>query len=373
MSAAAPKRDLVSDNKGAVMLTGLFMSCFLCGALWFIMGIGDAINFRDQMQEAADHGAFTAAAFDAKGMNFIALCNLLMIVGTIIHIVLGIITDIAGAIYSACLAGCFVLVGCTCVIPAYRAWTGLFKAWDIYFTGMKFGFKALWKGEQIASYAYPAAGSVNAFEVGYTYNYDAKRTEMPIVVALTASMLPTGPLQSFADKVGNKIFKPETPKSGVTKEGFLPVEPRKREELCIKVVSVVSTNVLIGMGNASYQSPTGKAASIFNGLIGGGLKWRYCNDKSKGTLPFLARSPAVYMPWPSSGYGPSPPRVAPSCNGCCGCPTIAGPSGTRRSPASPCSSPSCPTRNAARSPPRSRRCPWAPRGSWRAPPPAPSS
>ena len=51
------------DQSGAVMMTGLGMACFLIGALWFIIGVGDAIVFRDTMQETADH----AAALVARG------------------------------------------------------------------------------------------------------------------------------------------------------------------------------------------------------------------------------------------------------------------------------------------------------------------
>lgn len=303
------RRTLLDDNRGAVMMTGLFMSCFLCGALWFIIGIGDAINFRDSMQEAADHGAFTAAAFNAKGMNFIALCNLVMLAGTLIHIVLGVITDVAGAIYAACFATCFVGVGCTCVIPAYRAWSGLFRAWDAYFnTAVKRGFPLIHDAQKVASYAYPVAGSVNAFEVGVTYDNPAtsmngqKRMETPLVVAMSASMVPTGPLQALADRVGNKIFKPETPKAGVTKEGFLPVEPRKYEELCLRLISVASKTGLdlVGVG-AGNNTMNGDATSIFNNVIGGGLQWRYCN-KSR-SLPFLRRNPTAWMPFPVSGHG----------------------------------------------------------------------
>jgi len=309
MTAALPARNLMNDQKGAVMLTGLFMSCLLIGALWFIIGVGDAINFRDQMQEAADHGAFTAAAFNAKGMNFIALCNLIMIAGTVIHIVLGIASDVAGAIYSVCLAACIAscFVGCEaceCVDPTWEAWSNIFKVWDVYFKAMTKGFKVLHKGQQIASYAYPAAGSVNAFEVGLTYNNDAKRMEPPLVVALSASMVPAGPLQALADKVGNAVFKPGKPAAGATKEGFLPVEPRKYEELCIKVVSVASTGVinLLGAGKGlGNKSLGGDAAAIFNNIIGSGLQWRYCNKSV--SLPFFARDPSFWEPFPLSGHG----------------------------------------------------------------------
>ena len=87
--------ELHGDKRGAIMLMGLCMACFLIGSLWFLIGIGDAIVFRDTMQEAADHSVFTSAALHAKGMNFISACNLVMLVMVIVHIVLGIIHDFA--------------------------------------------------------------------------------------------------------------------------------------------------------------------------------------------------------------------------------------------------------------------------------------
>ena len=92
--ASRPLSDVKNDNRGAVMITGLFMSCFLIGSLWFIIGIGDTVVFRDRMQEAADMGAFSSAALHAKGMNFISLCNLVLLAAVTIHIILGIVTDL---------------------------------------------------------------------------------------------------------------------------------------------------------------------------------------------------------------------------------------------------------------------------------------
>src|SRR6185369_12368413 len=100
-------RDLRTDTRGAVLLTGLFMACFLIGCLWFIIGIGDTLVFRQRMQEATDHTAFASAALHAKGMNFLSLCNLVLLAVVVIHILLGIIHDIA-------LALCIVSLGTTC-------------------------------------------------------------------------------------------------------------------------------------------------------------------------------------------------------------------------------------------------------------------
>jgi hypothetical protein len=76
MSAREP--ELCKDDRGAIMVMGIFMCLLLVGALWYIAGIGDALMFRERMQEAADSTAFSAAIIQARGMNIIVMINLIM-------------------------------------------------------------------------------------------------------------------------------------------------------------------------------------------------------------------------------------------------------------------------------------------------------
>ena len=69
---------LWADDRGAVMVVGVFMSAFLVGSLWYIIGIGDAILYRERMQDGADAVAFAAAVYHARGMNIIAMINIIM-------------------------------------------------------------------------------------------------------------------------------------------------------------------------------------------------------------------------------------------------------------------------------------------------------
>lgn len=80
MSTREHRRSLVTDDRGAVMVMGIFMCSCLVGALWYLAGIGDAILYRERMQEAADAVAFSDAALHARGMNLIVLINLIMAV-----------------------------------------------------------------------------------------------------------------------------------------------------------------------------------------------------------------------------------------------------------------------------------------------------
>jgi hypothetical protein len=67
---------LARDRRGAVMILGVFMAVLMVGFVYFVKGIGDAIVYRERMQDAADAAAFAAAAVHARGMNLVVLVNL---------------------------------------------------------------------------------------------------------------------------------------------------------------------------------------------------------------------------------------------------------------------------------------------------------
>jgi hypothetical protein len=69
---------LENDDGGAVLVLGVFMAACVAGMLWYLAGIGDAIIYRQRMQEASDAAAFSAAVLHARGMNLIVLLNLIM-------------------------------------------------------------------------------------------------------------------------------------------------------------------------------------------------------------------------------------------------------------------------------------------------------
>lgn len=245
MTTTMPAPNLYSDKRGAVMVTGLFMSCFLIGSLWFVMGIGDTLVFRDKMQEAADVGAFSSAALHAKGMNFISLCNLVLLAAVTIHIILGIIHDIL-------LAICIVSLGFGC-----GAWIKFRKVYTGYFKVLKVAGKAIHVGELVASYAYPAIGFIEGAKMGQKYGND-RYTDQVTVLPLSVSLVP-------GVVMGSK------------REG-LPVEAKPMNYLCEKIVKV-GFNAIFGQAlSMSPKSPSGAALSMVKGWIGGVIKFRYCND-----------------------------------------------------------------------------------------------
>jgi hypothetical protein len=75
MRAAHTLRD---DASGAVMIFGIFAAALLVGVLYYVVGVGDAIVHRESLQDAADATAYAAAVYHARGMNIIAMTNLIM-------------------------------------------------------------------------------------------------------------------------------------------------------------------------------------------------------------------------------------------------------------------------------------------------------
>ncbi|AKT36528.1 TadE/TadG family type IV pilus assembly protein [Chondromyces crocatus] len=99
----APRRlsDLPGDRRGAVVVMGLFMSIFLVGCLWYLIGIGDAAVYRSRVNAGADAVAYTAAVFHARGMNMIAMLNLIIAASVALIVVAKTLNYIIGMVYHA--------------------------------------------------------------------------------------------------------------------------------------------------------------------------------------------------------------------------------------------------------------------------------
>jgi len=76
---AAMRHRLARDERGTVLAIGVFASAFLIGAVYFLLGVGDAIDHRATMQDAADTGAYSVAVLHARAMNSVALLNMVKV------------------------------------------------------------------------------------------------------------------------------------------------------------------------------------------------------------------------------------------------------------------------------------------------------
>ena len=112
---------LFEETRGAMMLMSLFMALLLIGALYYILGVGDAVIYRRIMQDGADAGAHAASVMGAKGMNLHVLLNVVMAVTTgillvirsvevMLEIILGILYGLVATLVLAAKASALIAV-----------------------------------------------------------------------------------------------------------------------------------------------------------------------------------------------------------------------------------------------------------------------
>jgi hypothetical protein len=73
-----PAGSLRADQRGAIMVMGVFMATLMVAFVYYVEGLGAAISYRERMQDAADAGAYSSAAVHARGMNLLSMINLSM-------------------------------------------------------------------------------------------------------------------------------------------------------------------------------------------------------------------------------------------------------------------------------------------------------
>lgn len=148
---------LHDDARGVVVLLALASAVFLVGMLWYVIGVGDAITFKEHLQDSADATAYVSAVYHARGMNMIVMLNLVMsavlaviVVLRLLQIILAIGVVIASALaaipFMQWMAGIAATLGGwegsvsamaqTLDAPVKAALTGLNKAADAVAVGM---------------------------------------------------------------------------------------------------------------------------------------------------------------------------------------------------------------------------------------------
>jgi hypothetical protein len=171
-------RDLKKDERGAIMLSGVVMAAFLIAAMWFVVGVGDAIFFKVRAQEASDHVAYSSAVVHARGMNFISALNAIMYAITAVHIVMGILHDlfkILAPIADLCAANPFTAAVCVPIATfLHIAIQVLSVVRPIYAkTAVAVGLPAAATAQTIAAKSYPAYAVLASAEIGRDYKKTA--------------------------------------------------------------------------------------------------------------------------------------------------------------------------------------------------------
>ncbi len=182
--------NLRDDERGAIMVLGIFMCACMVGALWYLAGIGSAIVYRERMQEAADAIAFSGAVLHARGMNLIVLINLVMAAILAIRVALRV-AQLALVVVGTVLA-IIPFVGLAAAAPFFTAAGKLETPIKITREPINKAIKALSKVQTAIARLVPPAALLGSGQVGERYrpilntanaNVLLNRAGSPIAVA----------------------------------------------------------------------------------------------------------------------------------------------------------------------------------------------
>ncbi|MCP4602000.1 MAG: hypothetical protein GY847_16035 [Proteobacteria bacterium] len=125
----------LSDDRGAVMVMAVFVAVLLVGLVYHVSGVGGAALEQQIMQDAADATVFSAATTNARGMNILALINLIMVALLTILAALRLAQAILVCILAIASVLCaipFTSAACSIVGLVEPAIQGIDKAADAY-------------------------------------------------------------------------------------------------------------------------------------------------------------------------------------------------------------------------------------------------
>jgi len=321
----SPMRRLRGDSRGAIMVLGIFFACIMIGWMWMLVGLGDAMIWRDRSQEAADAITYSSAAIQAKGMNLISFLNAIMLVITFAYLIMAVLynmLDVAHVIFGStddggCISpssasvrkeDCDAVAVLTSEIGIGEALEMFCGQWKTVAKLIKSGHDAvgkvlgpfekkvmapvlpvLSKLEDVAAYGAPWAGEAVGVYMGTKYvDWGQSRWGIP----LSATLVP-GKLTPFAikwntetcetadDAEGGQCHQIQGLKDG--REG-LPVEipdPDGMSKLC----SIAGKALMSGLQGMVEDIPIlGTIVGYFIDGVADAMEDSYCKKDSTGLL-----------------------------------------------------------------------------------------
>jgi hypothetical protein len=282
-STRQPRAQLKTDSEGAILVVGIAMGMLMVGALWNLVSIGDAIVWRENLQDAADAAAFENAVWNARGMNIIVFLNIVMSAAMAILVALrGTILLLTGAIAAlhaaklACLLAWFPsgITQALCALgwslptvlqpaltTAQRLETSARRTVPRFIDGVK-------RAQQVVATVSPVVGlKESTLRTSSEYNMMA--------AGLSPSLAPNGVVG--APRIG----------IGVS----LPVEDGAESTLCEKAGRFVPNELLSLLEAAGVSNGILNAAGGFirdmAGNIAGSLPSVFCGNMSPGEISQL--------------------------------------------------------------------------------------
>jgi len=251
---------LKSDQSGAIMIAGVFMAALLAAGVFYLIGMGNAIVYRERIQDAADAVAYTSAGVHARGMNIIVFINLIMaallavlIMMRMLILMLGI-TIVACGICIAATIFCPLSGVCAAAMPyMVKIEKGLISGANKYEKVLDKVLPALSIFEKVVAITTPYVAAYKGNKVSKAYK--------PLItsgMALSPSMVP---------------FVPSSKKLG------LPVQEMEWDKFCKK-----SAELAIENGFGWLPGPVGWILKKIAGAIAGTFSGYFCGGAGASNI-----------------------------------------------------------------------------------------
>jgi len=260
------------DSRGAVLLIAVFMSAFLVGALWYIIGIGDAAIYRQYMQDGADAVAFGSAVYHARGMNILALINLVMaaVLMVLIAFKIGQIL-LAIANIASCLAGAFFNPVCDLTTAAEEPYAQLVDRVEQLVDKI---LRALYQASNAVAIGMPWVAEGKAIHVAKQYKPTVDSGFMLSVSLVPSSvesavggLVAEDPKGDSKTPGGPSTPSGETKKSNGKKRWGLPVQDEEYVDFCGRAGEKVGHLVFL-----PFEPVMGGLAEGIGKFAGGAVK-----------------------------------------------------------------------------------------------------
>lgn len=124
MSNRPTEARFARDQRGAILVVGVIMGVCLVAALSYAVAVGNAILQQERLQVAADATAFQTAIWHARGMNLLALLNMVVAALMMVFVAFRVI-EIAIVVV---LVVCMAMTGGLCAAVSPSTLTSVIRA-----------------------------------------------------------------------------------------------------------------------------------------------------------------------------------------------------------------------------------------------------
>ncbi len=109
------RRKITRNTDGALMVMAVFVALFMVAIVYHVAGVGGAALEQQTMQDAADAMTFSAATAKARGMNLLAMINLIMAAAVAVLVALRLLMVVIAILIIICIPLCY-FGGSTCAL-----------------------------------------------------------------------------------------------------------------------------------------------------------------------------------------------------------------------------------------------------------------